>query len=443
MTLQMQTAPHAARRSRVLDELGDRAAMIIAASPEVVIGRDIEVRYLPDPDLFYLTGYTEPEAVIVLCPSADAPFSVFVRDRDPRAELWTGPREEPEAVGERLGADAVGPIAELAGALPRLLTGVDRIYYRVGSGRSDVEGLILDILGGGRSARQRSGRGPAELVDPGLILDEMRLIKDDHEIAAIRAAVDITTAGFREALSAVRPGAGEWEAEAAVEGAFRRAGAHGPAFATIAASGANATVLHYTANNRTMEAGDLLLLDTGARHRGYNGDITRTVPVPVAGPLDGAARDVYDAVLAAERAAIAAVRPGATTRDLHDAALDVLLPAIVDLRLAEGPVDSLREREDAWKPFFPHSTSHWLGLDVHDVGTYSVRGDPRPLEPGMVLTIEPGLYIPPDDPDAPEHLRGIGVRIEDDILVTEDGRENLSGSLPTDPDALADLVRQM
>ena len=412
--------------------------MVIAAAPEVVIGRDIEVRYLPDPDLFYLTGYAEPEAVVVLCPSADAPFSVFVRDRDPRAELWTGPREEPGAIGERLGADAVASVAELPERLPRMLTGVDRIYYRVGSGRSDVEGLVLDILGGGRSARQRSGRGPAELADPGLILDGMRLIKDDDEIAAIRAAVDVTTAAFREALSAVRPGAGEWEIEAAVEGAFRRVGAHGPAFATIAASGPNATVLHYTANNRTMEAGDLLLLDAGARHHGYNGDITRTVPV--GRPLEGAARDVYDVVLAAEHAAIAAVRPGATTRELHDAALDILRPAMVELRLAEGPADSLREREDAWKPFFPHSTSHWLGLDVHDVGTYSVRDQPRRLQPGMVLTIEPGLYIPSDDPDAPEHLRGIGVRIEDDILVTASGHENLSASLPTDPDAVADLA---
>lgn len=419
--------PHAHRRDRVLETLGEEAAMVLVAAPELVAGRDVELRYFVDPDLWYLTGYTEPEAVAVLAPSADQPFTLFVRDRDPRQELWTGGREDPEAAGERIGADAVETVESLSDVLPGLLRQVDRLYFRLGTGRSDVEGLVLDILGSGRSARQRSGHGPAELVDPGLILDDMRLIKGPEEIHAIRQAVDITVAAFEEALAVVGAGVGEWEVEATVEAAFRKAGAHGPAFATIAASGPNATVLHYTANDRTMATGDLLLLDAGARHRHYNADLTRTVPV--GGAFHGPAADVHQAVLEAERAAIDAVRPGATIPDVHSAALRVLIPAMVDLGLLHGDPDELQEDEATWKHFFPHSTSHWLGLDVHDVGTYAHRGTPRPLEPGMILTVEPGLYIPPNDPDAPPHLRAIGVRIEDNILVTPNGRENLSQAL--------------
>ncbi len=428
----------AARREGVLAGLGEDAAMVLVAAPEVVVGRDVELRYVVDPDLWYLTGYGEPEAVVVLAPGADDPFTLFVRGRDPGQELWTGVREDPEAVGERVGTDAVATVETLEDALPKLLRGVDRIYFRIGSGRNDVESLVLDILGGGRVARQRSGRGPAELADPGLLLDDMRLVKGPEEIDAIRETVAITVAAFRDAMGAVRPGAGEWEVEAAVEAGFRRAGAEGPAFTTIAASGPNATVLHYTANRRTMAAGELLLLDAGARHRAYNADLTRTVPV--GGRFDGRTRELYQAVHDAELAAIAAVRPGATIPDIHHAALDVLLPAMVDLGLVAGRVDDLLENDEIWKPFFPHTTSHWLGLDVHDVGTYARAGEPRPLVPGMVLTVEPGLYVPLSHPEAPASLRGVGVRIEDDVLVTPDGHEVLSRDLPTHPDAIAALV---
>ncbi len=412
--------------------------MILVASPEVVVGRDIELRYVVDPDLWYLTGYSEPEAVVVLVPSAEAAFTLFVRDRDPDRELWTGPREEVDEAGERIGADQAHPVDQIQARLPSLLKGVDRVYFRLGSGRGDVERLVLDVLGAGRMARQRSGRGPAELADPGLLLDPMRLVKDPAEIRAIRDAVDVTTAGFREALGTVGPGVGEWVVEAAADGAFRRAGADGPAFATIAASGANATYLHYTANDGVMQSGDLLLLDAGARHEIYNADLTRTVPVD--GRFHGGARDVYEAVSAAQRAAIRAVTPGAPVDAVHHAALNVLIPAMVDLGLVSGSPDELLENDAAWKPYFPHNTSHWLGLDVHDVGTYASDQGPRPLEPGMVLTVEPGLYVPVDDPDAPESLRGIGVRIEDDVLVTEQGAEVLSADLPTEADEIVELL---
>ena len=428
----------AARRERVLEALGEDSAMILPAAPEIVVGRDIQLRYVPDPDLWYLTGYAQPEAVAVLCPAADRPFTLFVRDRDPARELWTGPREEVEEAGERVGADACYGVDDLEARLPSILDGVDRLHFRVGAGPAHVENLILDILGGGRTARQRSGRGPASLVDPGLILDPMRLVKGPDEIDAIRDAVAVTIAGFREALAAAGPGIGEWVVEAAAEGTFRRNGADGAAFATIAASGPNATYLHYTANTRVLHADDLLLLDAGARHRIYNADLTRTVPVT--GRFDGAARDAYDAVLAAQRAAIAAAEPGAPVDDVHQAALKVLVPAMVDLGLLAGAPDALLEDEGAWKPYFPHNTSHWLGLDVHDVGTYAHQDAPRTLVPGMVLTVEPGLYVAPDDPDAPEALRGIGIRIEDDVVLTEDGADVLSDALPTAPDEIAALV---
>jgi Xaa-Pro aminopeptidase len=431
----------ARRRQRVLDELGADGVMVLAAAPEIVVGRDLELRYRVDPDLWYLTGYPEPEAVAVLGGGLDAPFTLFVRPRDEERETWTGPRGGVEAAREIYDADAAHPIAELAARLPDLLSPHHTLHFRVGGGRPEVERVVLDALGRARAGRQRSGTGPAALVDPGLVLDEMRLIKDPDEVRAVRGAVDVTVSAFREGLAVVRPGGGEWEVEAAVDGAVRRAGADGPAFATIAASGANATVLHYTANQRTMAAGDLLLLDAGARHRIYNGDITRTVPV--SGRFSPPQRDVYQAVLEAERAAIAAVVPGATTDDVHHAALRVLVTAMVDLGLLQGDPAALLDDQEArpWRRWYPHKTSHWLGLDVHDVGTYGVRGEPRRLQPGMVLTVEPGLYVPPHADQAPANLRGMGVRIEDDILVTDHGHQVLSRHLPTDPDAVEALIQ--
>lgn len=435
MTAPARTFDFARRRARVLAALGDRGALVLPAAPEVVIGRDTELRYVVDPDLWYLTGYAEPDAVAVLVPSSDAPFTLFVRPRDPDRERWTGPRGGVEAA-ERLGADAAHPIGELEDRLPGLLRGADRVHFRLGTGRRDVERRVLDRVRAGRQGRQRAGRGPAELVDPGLILDDMRLIKEPEEIAAIRDAVALTIAGIRTGFGVARDGAGEWEVEAAVDGAFRRAGAAGPAFATIAASGPNACVLHHIANDRVMRAGELLLLDAGARLHHYAGDLTRTVPI--GGRFSGPQREIYEIVAAANRAAIAAVRPGATLEDVHDAAARVLSDGLAELGLPA----SERERDEGTpiQRYFPHRTSHWLGLDVHDVGTYAVAGDPRPLQPGMVLTIEPGLYFPPEDDGAPGALRGIGVRVEDDVVVTPDGAELLSADLPVDSDAVADFT---
>lgn len=447
------TAVCRTRRQTVLDRL-EASALIVPAAPQLQSGGDGELRYTPDADLFYLTGYTEPEAVAVLCPGHEAPFTLFVRPRDPAAERWTGVRGGVEAA-ERLGADAAYPLDELEERLSAITRDADRILLRLGTGREDVEDIVRRLLVRGRNRRRRWGRGPHVLADAGVVLDDLRMIKDDDERERMRNAALVTVDGFREALGLVAPGRGEWEIEAAIDAAFRRRHADGSAFPTIAAAGANATVLHYIDNDAVLEAGHLLLLDAGARVQGYCGDVTRTVPVD--GRLRAEQREVYDAVLAAHHAAIDAVRPEASMNDVHMAAVRVLADAMVQLRLLDGPVDALLEQyreeevarragddpepggEPGISTFYPHRTGHWLGLEVHDVGTQVVDDAPRPLRPGMVLTVEPGLYVPADA-EAPAALRGLGVRIEDDVLVTADGHEVLTAGLPVEVDELPGLL---
>ena len=427
----------AERRARVMQQLGASAALVVAASPEIRVGADAELKYVIDPDLYYLTGHTEPDAVAVLCPSHEAPFTLFVRPRDADRERWTGARGGVEAATAVFGADAAHASSELAGRLPALLAGIDTVYARLAYGRPDVDAAVLETIGRGRRERVRSGRGPHAVVDPGVVLDDMRLIKDATEIARIRQAADTSVEVFREATGVIGDGAGEWQIEATIDGGFRVRGAAGPAFPTIVASGPNAGVLHHIANDRTMRTGELVLIDAGARQAMYCADMSRTFPV--SGRYSPEQRALYDVVLAAHDAAIAAVRPGATIEDVHRAALRVLATGLIDMRFLTGSVDEHIESGDGVRTFFPHKTSHWLGIDVHDVGTYVVDGNPRVLAAGMVLTIEPGLYIG-QDAAAPSELRGIGVRIEDDILVTESGHENLTHATPKSVAEIEKLV---
>lgn len=422
-----EQAVHAARRERVLQLLGDEGVLVLAASAELVAGRDTELRYRPDADLYYLTGYTEPEAVLVLAPGADEPFTLFVRPRDPERELWTGRRGGVEAAREVFAAAAY-PVGELGTRLPGLLAGRAHVYARLGGGRPEIEAIVRGLFDRARAARQRGGKGLRFLADPGVLLDELRLVKDETELALMREAARISVEAFREAARAIRDGAGEWEVQASLEYGFRSRGGDGTAFESIVASGDNATVLHYVANDRRMRAGELLLVDAGAAWRGYAADITRTYPV--SGSFSHEQRAIYEAVLSAHDAAIAAVRPGAPTDGVHRAAVRALVSALVEQGLLKGVVDELVEQEDAYHPFFPHKTSHWLGIDVHDVGDYVRDGASRPLQAGMVLTVEPGLYIPASAEHVPPGFRGIGVRIEDDVLVTATGNEVLTAGLP-------------
>lgn len=420
---------HAARRARLLAALRERdGALIVPAAPELRVGSDGEVRYVPDPDLYYLTGYGDPGAVLVLCPSADSPFTLFVRERDPDQELWTGTRGGVEGDREAFGADAAFAVGDLASRLGRLVGSAQVLYAPLQSGRPEVDMAVLDVLLAARRTRVRSGRGPHTQADPRLLLGPMRRRKDEHEVALIREAARISVDAFRAAAAAVAGATGEWTIEATLEHGFRAAGAMGPAFPSIVAAGANATVLHYTRNDAPLRAGELVLVDAGARYRMYCADITRTWPV--GGALAGGGRALYEVVLAAHDAGIAASRAGSTAADVHDAAVAALVDGMRAVGLVSGSRDEVLERGD-YRRYFPHRTSHWLGLDVHDAGDYvDEDGKPAVLEPGMVLTVEPGLYVPAADDAAPAALRGIGIRLEDDVLVTGAGPDVLTAALP-------------
>lgn len=430
------------RRRRVLEELGS-GAMVLPAAPILHRTGDSELRYRADSELFYLTGFTEPEAVLVLRGFADEDRSVlFVRPRDDKAERWTGSRVGPERVPSLYGVDSARMFAQLGDCLPALLAGADRVFFRIGRDGAAERGVV-QALEAARTKGQREGTGPRTVVDPGEILDELRLRKDAKEIAAMRAAASVTAAAVREGIDRVGPGIGEWEVEAEVEAGFRRRGASGPAFPTIVGSGPNACTLHYVLNSRRMEAGDLVLIDAGAERRMYSGDISRTVPV--SGRFSSEQADVYRVVEEARTRAVAAVAPGVPFEKVHRAALGALVEGLIELGVLAGDSQSLIEKK-AQEPYFPHRTSHWLGLDTHDVGSYAKDGVSRSLEPGMVLTVEPGLYFPGLTPGSKPGSKkgspfaGIGIRIEDDVLVTEGGREVLTAELPTGPDEISALV---
>jgi Xaa-Pro aminopeptidase len=425
------------RRSAALERLG-AGALVLPASAVQYASRDTERRYIPDRELYYLTGLTEPETVAVLLGGTEPRLVVFARPRDEEAELWAGLRLGPEAAAERSGADECHPIDELPARLPDLLRASDRIHFRLGRGDA-LEVLVGEALASARARGARKGTGPRGLIDPGEIIDDLRLVKDAREVEAIRDACRVTALGHRIGAMCVAPGAGEWVVEAAVEGAFREAGATRPGFDTIVGSGANGCVLHYVDNGCTIPDGSLVLIDAGAEVGMYQGDVTRTWPA--SGRFTPEQRDIYDLVDRARKAAIAAAAPGTTIAAVHDAAARVLVDGLIDLRVLIGEASTLLEAGDH-RPFFPHQTSHWLGLDVHDPGDYAREGEARVLEPGMVFTVEPGLYFRPElNPDSAARFAGIGVRIEDDVVITETGCEVLTAVVPTDADEVQAMVR--
>lgn len=413
------------RRQRILEQLSPDGIMVLAAAPELLIGRDTHLRYVVDAELFYLTGYTEPDAVLVLDPQSDHPFTMFVRPRDPEHELWHGQRAGVEGARERFAAEAVFPIAELADRLPKMLTRSDTVYARLGS-RPELDAILQRTLAAGRNLRARSGVGPHILREPGDLLDEMRLIKDAAEIALLREAARISAESFAETLPRIRSGMREAEVEAFLELGFRVRGGSGPAFTTITAAGRNATVLHYVDNSALLEPNDLLLIDAGARYQMYCADISRTVPV--SGRFTTEQRELYDVVLSAHDAALAACMPGAPVAGMHEAARAALVEGLIAAGLLD---ESSRADDGALKTIFPHRTSHWLGLEVHDVGPYARAGQTMVLQAGMVLTIEPGLYFP---------QRGLGIRIENDVLITPQGHELLTAQLPSHAGAIETLM---
>src|SRR5262245_5837805 len=421
----MDKALFAARRARIAERM-DGGVMLLAAAPERPRTADILYPYRQDSDFAYVTGFLEPDAVCVLAPDAAEKFVLFVRPRDPEREIWIGSRAGVEGAVEEYRADAAFPIDELEKTLPRFLEKAPHAYHSVL--RDDpLAGRLLALIRRAQEAVPRTGTGPTAIREPGDILHEMRLRKEPVELDAMRDAIAIACEAHREAMRKARPGMYEYEIEALVDFTFRRRGASGPAYPSIVASGGNATVLHYIDNDRALVGDELLLLDAGAERDGYCADVTRTFPT--GRRYAPAQRDLYDAVLAAQLAGIAAVRPGATLEMVHNTAVRVLVEALIAHGLLSGSVDEAIEK-DTYRRFYMHRTSHWLGRDVHDVGTYALDGAPRSLAPGMVLTVEPGLYLPTDAENVPAHFRGIGIRIEDDVLVTDDGCEVLSAAAP-------------
>jgi Xaa-Pro aminopeptidase len=398
---------------------------VLPSAPVFLRNNDVEHEYRQDSDFFYLTGFDEPESVVVL-DAQDRKATLFVRPRDKDREIWDGPRAGVDGAREIYGADAAYLIGDLAEKLPDLLQNRRRVHYRLGHDRRFDDRLLaaFDRV----RARSRSGVfTPTEIVDPGAIVHEMRLRKSPVEIETMRAAARITREAHEGAMARARPGMREYEVEALLIDTFRRRGSERPAYGSIVGSGPNACVLHYRKNDRRIEDGDLLLIDAGCEYGYYASDVTRTFPV--GRPFSRPQQAIYELVLQAQLEAIVASRVGTTLDAIHARSVEVVVKGLVQLGLLSGEVEKLID-SGAYKRFFMHRTSHWLGMDVHDVGAYFVDGKPRPLESGMVLTVEPGIYIGPDESSVPAEWRGIGVRIEDDVLVTASDPEVLTAGIP-------------
>ncbi|MEO8707097.1 MAG: Xaa-Pro aminopeptidase [Kofleriaceae bacterium] len=416
----------AARRDAFMQALGPTAVAVVRSLPERLRNGDAFHPFRQHSDVLYLTGFVEPDTTIVMRPGAETDRIVmFVRPRDPEMETWDGKRAGLEGAKERYGADIAYPAAELPTRLWDLIGNFDELHYSLGLD-DEMDLLVGAALAKLRKSEKKGKRPPRAVIDPAVALHELRLHKRPEELSALRKAAAITSDAHVAAMAAGRPGVFEHELEALINYTFRKRGSTGPGYASIVGAGENATILHYIENRCAIAEGDLVLIDAGCEYDHYTADITRTFPAN--GRFAGAQRAVYELVLATQKSAIAMVKPGITIDDLHDHCVRTLTQGMIDLKLLEGSVDA-RIEDKAFKKFYMHGTSHWLGLDVHDVGAYTREGKPRPLEPGMVITIEPGLYVA-IDADVPAALRGIGVRIEDDIAVTETGHEVLTAACP-------------
>ncbi|MBI5438913.1 MAG: Xaa-Pro aminopeptidase [Nitrosomonadales bacterium] len=419
---------YAQRRARLLEKM-QRGIAIIPTAPEVARNGDTHYEYRYDSNFYYLSGFTEPEAVLVLVSGQDGqsqPQSIlFCREKNPEREVWDGYRAGPDAAKEQFGFDVAYSIAQLDEKLVELMGDQTALHYPLGRD-AEWDQRILKLRGAVQ-AKVRSGiRAPNEIHDVRTLLNEMRLFKDEHELAIMRRAAKISTQAHRRAMQFACPDQFEYQIEAELLHEFCRHGARHPAYPSIVAGGANACVLHYVGNDAILKDGDLLLIDAGCELDGYASDITRSYPVN--GRFSAAQKDVYEIVLAAQAAAIAAAQPGNSWDMPHDAALRVLAQGFIDLKLCQGNVDTVLESE-SYKRFYMHRTGHWLGMDVHDVGDYKIGADWRALQPGMVFTVEPGCYICPAD-DVPPALWNIGIRIEDDVAITAQGNEVLSAAAP-------------
>ncbi len=423
------------RRKRLQTQMQQGIA-IIPTAPEVARNADTHYDYRHDSHFYYLTGFTEPEAVLVLIAGDKMQTILFCREKNAEREVWDGFRYGPDGASEKFGFDAAYPIAQLDEKLVELMGNQPVLYYPVGADTGWDARIIK--LREAVKAKARSGiRAPSEIRDVREPINEMRLIKDKHEQDIMHRAARISCGAHRRAMRFTRPGRHEYEVEAELLHEFCRHGARHPAYTSIVAGGANACTLHYVGNSARLNDGDLLLIDAGCELDGYASDITRTFPVN--GKFSAAQKDVYEIVLAAQAAAISAAIPGKLWNAPHEAALRVLAQGFIDLKLCQGSVESVLETE-SYKQFYMHRTGHWLGMDVHDVGEYKIGEQWRPLQPGMMLTVEPGCYIRPGD-SVPRGLWNIGIRIEDDVLITAKGNEVITQDAPKSVGDIEEAMR--
>ena len=416
-----------ARRRRFMEAIAPGATAIMTSAPVAVRSGDVEFIYRQDSDFYYLTGFAEPESVAVLSPGhPDGEFVLFVRPRDKERETWTGRRAGIEGAIVEYGADKAYVIDELEKILPRYLEKSERLHYPLGLNEK-MDERVMKLVRWAQAMRPRIGTGPAVICEPREITHEARLHKEPGELELMRRSMKISGEAHRRAMLKARGGMMEWQIEAEVDYTFRSQGATGPSYPSIIASGPNASILHYIHNDREMRTGELLLIDAGSEYDYYAADVTRTFPIGA--KFTEMQKDFYEIVLDAQLKAIESIKPGVRFDDPHEIALKILVDGMRHLGLLHGTTEEIIKSGD-YRRFYMHRTSHWLGMDVHDVGLYRRDGGSRILEPGMVLTVEPGLYVSPDDDTVPEKYRGIGIRIEDDVLVTADGHEVMTAGIP-------------
>ncbi|MDB9511952.1 aminopeptidase P N-terminal domain-containing protein [Kamptonema animale CS-326] len=431
-------AEYRQRREQLMAKIGSGTA-VFRSAPMAVMHNDVEYAYRQDSDFLYLTGFNEASAVAVFAPHHEEhKFVLFVQPKDPEKETWHGYRAGVEGAKEIYGADEAYPINELDEKLPQYLEKAERIYYHLGRDRVFNETLLKHwqrLM----ATYPKRGTGPTAIEDSNIILHPMRLVKSETELALMRKAADISVEAHNHAMQFAKPGRYEYEIQAEIEHIFRLRGGNGPAYPSIVASGRNSCILHYIENNRQLQEGDLLLIDAGCAYDYYNADITRTFPV--GGKFTPEQKTIYELVLEAQLQAIAEVKPGNPYSKVHETAVRVLVQGLMDLGLLCGDIEEII-KEEKYKPFYMHRTGHWLGLDVHDVGVYQYGENPQLLQPGQVLTVEPGIYISPEikpvegQPEVDRKWRGIGIRIEDDVLVTLDGHQVLTAAVPKSVESL-------
>lgn len=424
-----------AQLKKFIEQMDKDSVAIIPAAHEVRRSYDTEFKFRQDSDFMYLTGFPEPDAIAVIDPASKNPYTLYVRPRNLEMETWFGRREGVDGAVKNFGADKAFSVEKFAADLGRILDGKEKLYYRLAVDQ-ELDQQVLSYLSEQRVRRLKTAYPPHTIVDPTLIIGQMRLHKTPDEVLLMQKAATISAEAHLLAMQKIKPGMNEFQIEALIESYVKENGATGVAYNSIVGGGENATILHYVENNRPLKDGDLILIDAGAEYQGYAADITRTFPVN--GRYTPAQRDVYDVVLDVQLKCIDYTKPGNTVRGRQEYSIELLTEGMKKLGLLKGKTQDLIKKKSYMK-YYMHGVGHYLGMDVHDAGRYftdQTARNSQPFAPGMVLTVEPGLYIPPDDKSAPAKYRGIGIRIEDDVLVTKEGNFNLTTKVPKNPDEI-------